>query len=141
VVRWLACLLAVALAACATEDGRSLEAKAAAWEAGNVFPASYKPEILAYLRTYLNDPTGVREAQASEPALRNVGPGNRYVVCVRYNPRKAGGAGYAGSRESAATFVGGKLDRFVDLRGEQAKSELCAGAAYAAFPELERLTR
>jgi hypothetical protein len=131
------------LSACAAfrGDGPSPEARVAAWEAGNVYPANYRAELLAYLRTYLNDPSGVREAQVSEPVLRSVGPGNRYVVCVRFNPRKVGG-GYAGAREHMVVYVGGKLDRFVELRGEQqAKGEQCSGATYAAFPELESLTR
>jgi hypothetical protein len=131
------------LSACAafSEDGRTPEQKLAVWEAGNVHPANYRAELIAYLRSYLNDPTGVREAQVSEPALRPMGPGNRYVVCVRFNPKKTGGGGYAGTREHMAVYVGGKLDRFVELRGEQAKGEQCSGATYAAFPELERLTR
>jgi hypothetical protein len=145
-VRWLALVLAVALAACASDDGRSPEAKAAAWEAGNIYPANYRGEIIAYLRTYLNDPTNIRDAQVSEPTLRPAGAGNRYMVCVRFNAKKAGGA-YGGPREHLAIFLGGKLDRMVELRGgepgrgEQAKPEQCSGATYAAFPELQRLTR
>jgi hypothetical protein len=145
-LRWLALFLAVAVAACATDDSRTPEGKAAAWEAGNVYPANYRSEIIAYLRTYLNDPTNVRDAQVSEPTLRPAGPGNRYMVCVRFNAKRAGG-GYGGPREHLAVFLGGKLDRMVNLRGgdqargEQGKSEQCSGATYAAFPELERLTR
>ena len=44
---------------------------------------------MAYLRTYLNDPTGIREAAISEPALKPVGTGDRCVVCVRFNPKRA----------------------------------------------------
>lgn len=144
-MRWLACVLALGLAACAGEDGRTPEARLAAWEAANVYPASYRAEILAYLRTYLNDPTNVGEAFVSEPFLRPMGLGNRYVVCVRYNAKRASGSSGAG-REHMAVFVSGKLDRFTDLRGEQAraepgKGEQCNGAAYVAFPEAERLTR
>jgi len=117
----------------------------AAWEAANVYPAAYKAEILAYLRTYLNDPTSVSEAAVSEPFLRPMGLGNRYVVCVRYSAKRASGSGGA-DREHMAVFVSGKLDRFADLRGEQAKSdqpkgEQCSSASYAPFPEAERLTR
>jgi hypothetical protein len=146
------CVLAIALAACAGEDGRTPEMRQAAWEAGNVYPASYKAEILAYLRSYLNDPTNVSEAFVSEPVLRSVGPGNRYVVCVRFTAKRgAGGAGREQTREHMAVFLSGKLDRFTDLRGEpgraesgrgeQGKGEQCSGATYVAFPEAERLTR
>ena len=139
--------LALALGACASSFGeRTPEERKAAWEAGNVFPTAYRVELLAYLRTYLNDPTGIREAAVSEPALKPVGPGDRYVVCVRFNPKKAGG-GYAGAKEHPVIYVGGKLDRYVETgpaTGPAAASqatELCRGATYAAFPELERLTR
>jgi hypothetical protein len=150
-LRGLALFLAVALSACASDDGRTPEGKAAAWESGNVYPANYRGEIIAYLRTYLNDPTGIREAQVSEPTLRSAGFGNRYMVCVRFNAKRAGGS-YSGAREHVAVFLGGKLDRMIDLRGgepargeqargEQGKPEQCNSATYAAFPELERLAR
>src|SRR5262249_3332343 len=74
------------LGACASyNDGPTPEQRRAAWEAGNVFPTNYRAEVLAYLRTYLNEPAGVREGAISEPALRPVVGGDRYVVCVRYN--------------------------------------------------------
>ena len=107
------------------------------WEAGNVFPAGYRAELLAHLRTYLNDPPGVRDAAISEPARQPMGLGDRFVVCVRFNPKKAGG-GYAGVKDHLVIYVGGKLDRYVEtLTG----GDICRTAAYAPFPELERLTR
>ena len=39
----------------------------------NVFPENYRAEILAYQRSYLNDPTGIRSAGITQPALRKVG--------------------------------------------------------------------
>ena len=57
------------------------------------------------------------------------------MVCVRFNGKKAGNE-YAGVREIAAVFVAGRFDRFVDQAKEQ-----CAGAVYAPFPELEKLSR
>ena len=138
--------LAVGVAACAGEDGRTPEMRLAAWEAANVYPAAYKAEILAYLRSYLNDPTNVSEAAVSEPFLRPMGLGNRYVACLRYSARRSSGSAGA-IREHMAIFVSGKLDRFADVRGgeqakpEQAKGEQCSGAAYAPFPEAERLMR
>jgi hypothetical protein len=140
--------LAVGLAACAGEDGRTPEMRLAAWEAANVYPTAYKAEILAYLRSYLNDPTNVSEAAVSEPFLRPMGLGNRYVACLRYSARRSSGS--AGPiREHMAIFVSGKLDRFADVRGGEqakpeqapAKGEQCSGAAYAPFPEAERLVR
>jgi hypothetical protein len=39
-------------------------------------------------------------------------------------------------RERAVMYVNGRLDRLVENAGE-----VCAGAAYAPFPELEKLQR
>jgi hypothetical protein len=129
-------LLALALAACGkTLDELSADQRRAAWTAANVYPADYRTELVAYLRTYLNDPTSIREAGISEPALKPVGAGDRYVVCVRFNPKRGGG-GYAGLKDHLVIYAGGKLDRYIEAAGEN-----CKDAVYAAFPELERLTR
>jgi len=130
-------LLVLALAACGkTLDELSSDQRRAAWTAANVYPADYRTELVAYLRTYLNDPTGIREAAISEPALKPVGAGDRYVVCVRFNPKRGGGGGYAGLKDHLVIYAGGKLDRYLEAAGES-----CKDAVYAAFPELERLTR
>jgi hypothetical protein len=100
----------------------------------NVFPEKYREEILAYQRSYLNDPTGIRAAALSQPALRKVGSVERYVVCVRFNAKAPGGA-YAGIRDQLAIFLAGKLDQMGVTR------ELCKDATYEPFPELERLAR
>ena len=91
-------------------------------------------ELLALLRTYLNDPTGIRDAGISEPAQKEVGGRRRYVVCVRFNARSAGR--YAGVKERAGMYVDGRLDRIIDET-----EDLCKGVTYAAFPEMEKLTR
>jgi hypothetical protein len=134
-VRRSVLVLALALAACANSlDDLSSEQHKADWAAGNVYPANYRAELIAYLRTYLNDPTGIREAAVSEPALKRTGPGDRYVVCVRFNPKRSGG--YAGLKDHLVIYASGKLDRYLEAAGET-----CKDAAYAAFPELEQLTR
>lgn len=130
---------ALFLSGCASD---SLEPTAAdlkaRWDAQNVMPANYKADLLAYLRTYLNDPTHVRSASVTAPFLKFVGPGDRYVVCVRYNARNTDGK-YMGSKDGAAIYVSGKLDRFVDSQREL--REMCKDAAFGPFPELEKLTR
>src|SRR5437588_8939606 len=100
----------------------------------NVFPDNYRAEILAYQRSYLNDPTGIRSAAISQPALRKVGSVERYIVCVRFNAKNAVGA-YAGVRDHLAIFLAGKLDQMGVTREE------CKDASYEPFPELERLAR
>ena len=52
-----------------------------------------------------------------------------------FSPRDSDGS-YHDARERAVVYVDGRLDHMVEKAGE-----LCAGAAYAAFPELEKLTR
>ena len=99
----------------------------------NAYPTNYKSDILAAMHAYLNNPTGIRDAVISEPVLKYSGTVNRYVACLRFTPRK-NASEYGGTREIAAVFMGGRLDRFVDLP----KSE-CNGVTYAAFPELQKL--
>lgn len=135
-MRWLVLTIALALAGCGkTLDELSSDQRKADWSAANVYPADYRAELIAYLRTYLNDPIGVREAAISEPALRPIGQGDRYIVCVRFNAKRPGGD-YVGAKDHLVIYAGGKLDRYVESAGES-----CKNAPYAAFPELERLTR
>ena len=134
----MATMVAIVLGGCTTEVGPSAAELKAKWEGENVFPQGYRQDLLAYLRTYLNDPSHVRSAAVSQPTLRNVGPGERYVACVRYNARNTDGK-YQGSKDGAAVYVAGKLDRFFDVPREV--RELCKDVAYAPFPELEKLTR
>jgi hypothetical protein len=103
----------------------------------NVYPQNYKSDIVALMRSYLNDPTGVRDAFVSEPVPRTIDGGERYVSCVRYNAKKSGGQ-YAGSKDSMVLFRGGRLDRIVD--NEPARAQ-CKAASYTAFPELQKMSR
>ena len=141
-MRWLlllaASLAALALGGCASEVGPTQAELTANWEAQNVFPKGYKSDLLAFLRTYINDPSHIRGAAVSQPVRKQVGPGERYVACVRYSERKSDGS-YAPSKNGAATFVSGKLDRFFDT--PQELYPLCRDAAFAPFPELEKLSR
>jgi hypothetical protein len=141
------------LAGCTTDLGPSQTELRARWDAQNVLPQNYKADLIAYMRSYLNNPTGVRGAAVSAPVLKEVGPGQRYVVCVRFNARDSRGK-YLGTKEAAAVFVSGKLDRFAELRSERAEAgeadaaavdgpraprQLCRDATFAPFPELEAL--
>jgi hypothetical protein len=57
---------------------------------------------------------------------------------MRYNARNTDGK-YQGSKDGAAVYVAGKLDRFFDVPKEV--RELCKDVAFAPFPELEKLVR
>jgi hypothetical protein len=131
-------LAAVAVGGCASGIGPSDAELKARWEAQNGFPLAYKSDLIALLRTYINDPTHIREAAVSQPQRKDVGPGERYVACVRYNARNSDGK-YVGSKDGAAIYVSAKLDRFIDTPKEV--RELCKDAVFAPFPELEKLTR
>ena len=131
-------LAALALGGCANEVGPSKAELKARWDTENVYPQAYRADQLAYMRTYLNNPAGVRGAAVSAPTLKDVGPGERYYTCVRFNERKSSG-GYAGSKDGVAVYVSGKLDRFFDVPHEV--TSYCKDAAFMPFPELEALTR
>lgn len=99
------------------------------------FPANYRAELLAFMKTYLNNPVGVRDAQMAEPVMRDVNGKMRYVSCLRYSSRESDGS-YREPRERAVLFVSGRLDRMIEKSGE-----LCSGVALAPFPEMEKMTR
>jgi hypothetical protein len=128
------------LAACGTSIEPTSGQLRAAWERANVPPVNYKGDILAFMRTYLNDPTHVRNAAVSAPTLKTVpgDPAERYVSCLRYNAKKSDGA-YAGAKTGIVIYGSGKLDRFIEV--PTLVKAVCDGVALAPFPEMERLTR
>ena len=128
-------LLPLTLAGCLDSDETRTTSFVESANAEQPFPANYKPEILAFLKTYLNNPAGVHETAVAAPAQRTVNGHLRYVSCLRFAERQSDGT-YREPRERAVLFVGGRLDRMLPSAAEE-----CAGAAYAAFPELEKLTR
>jgi hypothetical protein len=137
-MRWLMIVAALAAGGCSTDLGPSQADLKAQWEAQNVYPKDYRDDLLAFLRTYLNDPRHIRGGAVSPPARRAVGSGERYVACVRYNARGSDGK-YDGVKTGAAIYVSGKLDRFLD-RPDDALG-YCQDAKFVAFPELATLTR
>jgi hypothetical protein len=106
----------------------------------NTNPANYKSDIVAAMRAYLNDPSGIRDASVSEPVLKPASTSmpERYIACLRFNGKKSATV-YAGTKEVAAVFLAGRFDQFVDAPKEE--QPLCANATYAPFPELEKLPR
>jgi len=129
-------LLPMALSACAASDeGKPITFTEDRGVSDQPFPRNFRLEVLAFLKTYLNNPVGVRDAVMAEPVQRTVGGRLRYVVCLRFSPRESDG-GYREPRVRAVLFVDGRLDRIIESPGEA-----CAGAAYAPFAELEKMTR
>src|SRR6267143_1858237 len=124
------------LAACASDDGREAVITIDRGnDANQPYPNNYRPELLAFMKTYLNNPVGVHDAAMAEPVQRTVGGRLRYVSCLRFVPRESDGS-YREVRERAILYVDGRLDHVVENA-----SDSCAGAVYAPFPELEKLTR
>jgi len=134
----LAVVAMTLLGGCASSDvGPSKAELKARWDAENVYPQGYRRDLIAYMRTYLNEPSGVRGAAVSQPFLKDVGPGERYITCVRFTERKDGR--YGTPKDGVAVFVVGKLDRFFDTPREV--QPFCKDVALTPFPELETLTR
>jgi hypothetical protein len=129
-------LLPIMLSACAAvDDSKPITFTDDRGVSSQPFPKNYRTEVLAFLKTYLNDPVGVRDAVMAEPVERVVGGRLRYVACLRFSPREPDG-GYREPRERAMLFVDGRLDRIIENA-----VELCAGVAYVSFAELEKMTR
>jgi hypothetical protein len=124
---------ALSLAACSTFGHHHGDHEGGA--EANAYPATYRADLVAFMQSYLNDPTGVREAQIAEPALKPVGSSQRYVVCIKYNAKNKEGA-YLGVKESAAVYLRGRFNQLVD-----ATEDMCKGTLYQPFPELMSLTR
>lgn len=128
--------LPLALAACFGSDGDRPSLMEGTQAGGpQPFPDNFRGDTLALMRAYLNNPVGVREASMAEPVLRELGGRQFYVSCLHFTPRETDGS-YKAMRERAVVFVNGRPDRVVDKA-----SELCAGAVYGPFPELEKMTR
>jgi hypothetical protein len=130
-------ILPIAIAACAGgDDSRSISFLGGGDpNASQPFPSNYRSELLAFMRTYLNNPVGVHDAALAEPTQREVGGRMRYVTCLRFIAREADGS-YREARERAILYVNGRLDRMIENA-----AEICAGAVYGPFPELEKLAR
>jgi hypothetical protein len=93
----------------------------------NCLPEQYRAEILAYQRSYLNDPTGIRSAgdlaAGAEECRRR-----RPLCRVRALQRQGADGAYTGVREHLAIFLAGKLDQMGVTR------EQCKDAATSRFP-------
>ena len=142
--RWAAALvlifLPIMLAACGTSGEPTQADLRATWEARNVPPTNHKGDIVAYMRTYLNDPGGVRNAAVAAPARKVIpgDPADRFISCVRYTAKTSSGQ-YGAAKTGFAVYANGKLDRFIET--PVVVREVCREAAFEPFPELERLQR
>ena len=129
-------VLPIALAACAgSDDSQGISFMGSGSATTQPFPNNYRTELLAFMKTYLNNPVGVHDAVMAEPIQRDINGKMRFVSCLRFAARESDGS-YRESQERAILYVNGRLDRMIEKAGE-----ICAGAVYAPFPELEKMTR
>lgn len=126
---------ALCLSGCAGESVDFNLSRSSSANAVQPYPVNYRSELPAFMKTYLNDPRGIREAGLADPVQRTIVGRQLYIACLRYNARDPGG-GYPGTKERAVVFVDGRLDRLIE-KGD----EFCSGATYQPFPELEKLQR
>ncbi len=101
-------------------------------------PEDYKERIEDFVREQLADPTGIRNAFISEPALRPVGRSVvRFVVCFKFDGKdNSDSRRYAATKEFAAVFYDRRISQF-----NPATPELCGQAAYQPYVELQKLCR
>jgi hypothetical protein len=128
-------LLPLALAGCFGSDDNGPPSFMEDSSVPQPFPSDYRSELLAFMRTYLNNPVGVRNAMLADPVQRTVGGRPRYVTCLRYSEQQSDGS-YRDPREGAVVFINGRLDHM-----QQNAGDLCTGVNYAPFPELEHMSR
>ena len=108
--------LQAALAGCGSSRARE---KRRSDRGSNVRPDHYRADLPAALRTYVSDPTNIRDAYVSEPEVKPIGPQKRYVSCLRFNAKNGEGR-YVGDRELLAVFVSGRFDQLVELQPKPA---------------------
>lgn len=131
-------LLSIGLAGCAgggDDNSAPISFTSDRGVADQPFPTNYRAEILAFMRTYLNNPVGVHDGAIAEPVQRTVGGRLRYVVCVRYSAKDTDG-NYHPARERGILFVDGRLDRIIENPAEP-----CAGVSYGPYAELGNMSR
>ena len=128
-------LLPLALAGCFGSDDSGPPSFMEDSSTPQPFPENYRTELLAFMRTYLNNPVGVHNAMLADPVQRTIGGRVRYVACLRFSEQQSDGS-YREPRERAVLFINGRLDRVLPNAGEA-----CAGANYQPFPDLEHMSR
>jgi hypothetical protein len=100
----------------------------------NAFPTAYKTMIVDLLQRQLDDPTNIRDAAISAPEMRPVMQSTqRYVSCLRYNPRNAR-LEYSGLVYRMVYYYVGQVNQIVPATAEQ-----CGWANLQPFPELEKI--
>ena len=102
----------------------------------NILPTDIKATIIDMLHSQLEDPTNIRDAALSEPALKPVAGTTRYVVCFPIQSAGRAAADTMGIKNQAVIYYAGRPTQIIS-----STHELCGGVAYQPFPELQKLCR
>ena len=99
-------------------------------------PEEYKEYLQDYVRNERTDPTGIRDAAISTPALRTVAPNTiRYVICFRYTAKDNGDTRrYDAPKTVAAIFYDRRVAQYTG------PTEPC-GWPSTSVPELQKICR
>ena len=126
-------LLPIALSACAgSDEGKPITYTDDRGVSNQPFPNNYRAEVLAFMKTYLNNPVGVRDAVMAEPVQRVVGGRLRYVVCLRFSRARIR------RRLSRAARTRHLFVEAGSTVSSKTPVEPCAGAVYAPFRNWKR---
>jgi len=92
----------------------------------NLFPTSYKEDLIKYLTEHAQELEHVNEAFITAPALTRLGGStdDRYFVCLRMD-----GPGHR--KEKMIVFFAGQMNQYINVNGPP-----CSAAVYQPFTEL-----
>jgi hypothetical protein len=111
----------IALAGCTSFGGPK---KDAGPTDPNAYPANYRTQIATFLSQSLTNRAAFRRAFISQPMLKSIGDGQRYLVCVQFNVNSQ-------LKTKVAIYFAGMIAQFIDSTPDQ-----CGDAAYTPFTEL-----
>jgi hypothetical protein len=90
----------------------------------NTYPATYRADLVTFLRMSLNDRTLFHGALIAQPVLKPIADTQRYMVCVQFSD-------HGKPLSKVAIYVGGRMQQFVDATPDE-----CGDAVYQPFKEL-----
>jgi hypothetical protein len=108
---------AVALAGCSTKPDAPLPDP-------NTYPATYRTDLVVFLRQSLTDRGMFRSALIAPPVLKPIADTQRYMVCLQLND-------HGKPLSKVAIYIGGRMQQFIDATPDQ-----CGDAVYQPFKEL-----
>ncbi len=120
-------LAALCVGGCSGGLGGATASKSAAAGDPDPYPATYRHQVVDLLTTRLTDRADFHGALIAPPALKPIPPTQKqhYVVCLRFNGRNV-------RSDKVVVYLEQTPTQYLD-----ASPELCGGAVYQPFAELE----